>query len=63
MLVLKILILVLLEYALDLQTPYLLNLLVIEEKWLVVGGVDAYFFCLTNVNFQAGFSGFVMQSL
>jgi hypothetical protein len=42
---------------------YLLNLLVFEKKWLVVGGVDAYLFCLTNVNFQAEFSGFVMQSL
>jgi hypothetical protein len=38
---------------------YLLKLLVIEKKWLVVGGVDASFFCLTNVNFQAGFSVFV----
>jgi len=42
---------------------YLLNLLVIEKKWLVDGGVDAYFFRFTDIDFQADFGGFVMQSL
>jgi len=93
--VLKILILVLLEYVVDLQTVlsvmnalraflilsvctsivltdyaaqvgkfwYLLNLLVIKKEWLVVGGVDAYFFCFADIDFQADFGSFTVQSL
>jgi hypothetical protein len=28
-------------------------LLIVEEEWLIVGGVDAYFFGFAAVNFQA----------
>jgi len=38
-------------------------LLVIEKKWLVVGGVYTYFFCFTGIDFQAHFGGFMVQSL
>jgi hypothetical protein len=35
--------------------------LLVVEKWgLIVGGVDAYFFCLADVDFQADFSGLVL---
>jgi len=42
---------------------YLFNLLVIKKEWLVVGDVDAYFFCFADIDFQADFGSFAVQSL
>ena len=32
-------------------------------EWLVVGGVDVYFFCFDDTDFQADFGSFAVQSL